>query len=150
MTANDVLTGRKNVGYNIVVIGGGQVGAETANHLSVQLKNVTLVEMLADIAADEALAPKWHLMRSLEKNKVKILTSTTVKEITPEAVIVSGAVEREIPADTVVIAVGSKPNNSLAEELKAAGYDVKVIGDASSIGIVMDATSQGYEAGRNV
>lgn len=150
VTANDVLSGKKNVGYNIVVIGGGQVGAETANHLSVQLKNVTLVEMLADIATDEAIAPKWHLMRSLEKNKVKILTSTTVKEITPEVVKVSGKIDQEIPADTVVIAVGSKPNNILAEELKSAGYDVKVIGDASSIGIVMDATSQGYEAGRNL
>ncbi len=150
VTANDVLSGKKNVGYNIVVIGGGQVGAETANHLSVQLKNVTLVEMLVDIAADEALAPKWHLMRSLEKNKVKILTGTTVKEITPEVVKVSGKIDQEIPADTVVIAVGSNPNNKLAEELKSAGYDVRVIGDASSIGIVLDATVQGYEAGRNV
>ena len=106
--------------------------------------------MLADIAADEALAPKWHLMRSLEKNKVKILTNTTVNEITAEAVKVSGKINQEIPADTVVIAVGSRPNNKLAEELKTAGYDVKVIGDASSIGIVMDATSQGYEAGSNI
>ncbi len=108
------------------------------------------LKMLAIIAADEALAPKWHLMRSLDKNKVKILTSTTVKEITPEVVKVSGKIDQEIPADTVVITVGSKPNNSLAEELKSAGYDVKVIGDASSIGIVMDATSQGYEAGRSI
>jgi NADPH-dependent 2,4-dienoyl-CoA reductase/sulfur reductase-like enzyme len=150
--AVDVLSGKVNVGYNIVVIGGGQVGAETAHHFALQLKNVTLVEMLSDIAMEEALAPRWHLLRWLEKWKVNTLTNTTVTEITAASVKVKGqnGIETEIPADTVILAAGSRPNNKLADELKAAGCEVKVIGDAENVGLVMDAVSQGYEAGANL
>lgn len=147
-SAIDVLSGKVNVGYNIVVIGGGQVGAETAHHFAVQLKNVTLVEMLPDIAAEEALAPRWHLLRSLEKWKVNVMTNTCVTEITGTSVKVKGNTEVELPADTVIIAVGSKPNNKLADELKAAGYDVKIVGDAGKVGTVMDAVAEGYDIGK--
>lgn len=151
-SAIDVLTGKFNVGNNIVVIGGGQVGAETAHHFALQLKNVTLVEMLSDIAIEEALAPRWHLLRWLEKRKVNMLTNTTVTEITADSVKVKGqnGIETAIPADTVILAVGSRPNNKLADDLKAAGCKVKVIGDADKVGLVMDAVSQGYEAGANL
>jgi len=147
VTANSVLAGTANVGYNVVVIGGGQVGAETANHLGVQLKNVTLVEMLPVIAPDEALAPRWHLLGSLENRKVAIKTSTTVEEIKPGCVVLkTGSTTVEIPADSVVLATGSKPDNALAEQLTAKGFPVKVIGDAHKVGIVLDATEQGYAA----
>lgn len=145
LTAHDVLAGKVNVGYNIVVVGGGQVGAETANHLGVQLKNVTLVESKPAIATEEALAPRLHLIRSLENRKVAVMTSTAVEEIKEGSVIVknaNGAVE--IPADTVVLATGSVEENTLAEMLKAKGMPVKLIGDAKKVGIVLDATEQGY------
>ncbi|HWQ80237.1 MAG TPA: FAD-dependent oxidoreductase [Anaerovoracaceae bacterium] len=149
-TAIDVLSGKANVGPNIVVIGGGQVGAETAHHFALHLKKVTLVEMLPDIAVEEALAPRWHLLRWLEKWKVNVLTNTTVTEITGNSVKAKGVTEAEIPADTVVLAAGSRPNNKLADELKAAGYQVKVIGDAEKVGLVMDAVAQGYDTGANL
>lgn len=50
----------------------------------------------------------------------------------------------------MILAVGSRPNNKLADDLKAAGCKVKVIGDADKVGLVMDAVSQGYEAGANL
>ena len=147
VTANSVLAGTANVGYNVVVIGGGQVGAETANHLGVQLKNVTLVEMLPVIAPDEALAPRWHLLSSLENRKVCVRTNTTVGEIKQGSVVLkTGNSTSEIPADSVVLATGSTPNNALAEQLTAKGLPVKVIGDANKVGIVLDATEQGYQA----
>jgi len=151
-TAIDVLGGKVNVGANIVVVGGGQVGAETAHHFALQLKNVTLIEMLPAIAAEEALAPRWHLLQLLEKRKVNILTDTSVTEITGESVKVKGKAgnETEIPADTVILAIGSKSNSKLADELKNAGISVKVIGDAEKVGVVMDAVAQGYDAGCNL
>ena len=147
VTANSVLAGTANVGYNVVVVGGGQAGAETANHLGVQLKNVTLVEMLPVIAPDEALAPRWHLLASLENRKVAVKTNTSVEEIKPGSVVLkTGDAVVEIPADSVVLATGSKPDNALAEQLAAQGLAVKVIGDANKVGIVLDATEQGYQA----
>ena len=147
VTANDVLAGTSNVGGRVVVIGGGQVGAETANHLGVQLKAVTLVEQLADIAAEEAVAPRWHLLRSLEGRKVQMLTNTKVVEITSDAVKVEkDGAAFDIPSDSVVVAAGSRPVDMLSGAIEQAGIPVAVIGDAGGIGLVLDATMQGYQA----
>lgn len=130
VTANDVLAGKVNTGSRVVVIGGGDVGAETANHLALNLRQVTLVEMLDEIATDEVIVPRWGLLEDLDQHKVRVCTGTTVQEIKDGSVVVSGKTNEEIPADTVVLAVGSRPNKELGETIKAAGYDVRVIGDA--------------------
>ena len=151
VTAHEVLSGASNVGMRNVIIGGGLVGAETAHHLAVQLKQVTLVEMLPEIAAGEALAPKWHLMRALEKYHVRIITEAKVKEVTEQNVVVEHQGQTlSIPADTVIVATGSKPNHALADELAAAGVEVRVIGDALKVGLVMEATAQGLAAGNSL
>ena len=69
--AQDLLEGRVKPGTECVVIGGGQVGGETAHFLAQMLRNVTVIEMTSEIAADAALAVKWHLTECLEKRKVK-------------------------------------------------------------------------------
>jgi 2,4-dienoyl-CoA reductase-like NADH-dependent reductase (Old Yellow Enzyme family)/thioredoxin reductase len=148
VTAADVLSGVVNTGNRIVVIGGGCVGAETANHLASNLKSVTLVEMQDDIALDEIVVPRWGLLEDLESNHVRICTRTTVEEIKDGAVKVSGAVNEEIPADTIVLAVGSKPAAGFVNILKEAGYDVRTIGDAAKVGLAGEAIAQGFELGR--
>lgn len=150
ITSHDALSGKKNTGGNIVVIGGGCVGAETANHLASNLKNVTLVEMLSEIAADEVVVPKWGLMADLEKNKVRICTETTVTEIKENSVVLSGKTSEEIPVDTVVISVGSRSDNELALKLQEAGYDVRIIGDAVKVGLAGAAIREGFELGRSL
>jgi len=146
--ANDVLAGKVHPGANCVVIGGGQVGAETAHFLAQMLRNVVVVEMLDQIAHEEALSPRWHLLKALEDRKVQMYTSVKVTEITTSSVMVEGKTSLKFPADTVVLATGSKSVNGLKEDLTKAGFDVKIIGDANKVCGVMEATVQGYEAGR--
>jgi len=144
--ANDVLAGVVNVGANVVVIGGGQVGAEVAAHLGVHLRNVVLVEQEAAIAPTEPLAPRWHLLAGLKKREVTMLTKTTVKEITADFVVVEAAgVKREIVADTVVLAIGSTPVNHLASALASSGLRVKLVGDVAGVSNLLNATTSGYE-----
>ena len=150
VAAQEVLSGAKNTGGRIVVIGGGCVGAETANHLASNLKNVTLVEMLDDIAMDEIVVPRWGLLEDLKKNNVRVLTGTTVREITEKGVSVTGAVNDLLPADTVVMSVGSRSVRGLADKLAALGFSVQVIGDAAKVGLAGAAISQGFEIGRNL
>ncbi|MDR2183439.1 MAG: FAD-dependent oxidoreductase, partial [Clostridiales bacterium] len=151
VSAQSVLAGECHAGYNVVVIGGGQVGAETANHLAVYLKNITLVEMQAAIAADEPLAPRWHLLRSLDSRKVRVITNGAVEEIKPESVIVKTADGKvELPCDGVVMATGSVPNDALAKQLLEKGLPVKIIGDAGKVGNILDATEQGYNAALSI
>jgi len=149
-TAVDVLTGKVKIGSKIVVIGGGKTGAETAHHLALQLKKVTLVEMQRGIALDAGANPRRQLVRFLEQRNVNILTNTTVTKITGKSVVVKGKTEMEIPADTVVLAIGTKSRNRLAQELAGAGFEVKVIGDAVKVATVMEAIEQGFELGRKL
>lgn len=148
--AQDILSGRINPGAHCVVIGGGQVGAETASFLGQQLKNVVVLEMCDQIAADEASAPRLQLLRALENRKVRLYTSMTVTEITENTVKAKGITDMEFPADTVVVATGSKPVIGLRDTLIGGEFDVKVVGDAGKIGTVLDATADGYEIGRSL
>ena len=146
----DVLSGKANTGHNVVVIGGGHAGAETANHIASYMKNVTIIELQEDIAMDEVDTPRNALLADLKKNEVRVCASTSVQEIKDHSVVVSGKYNEEIECDTVVISIGHKPNTVLADELKAAGYDVRVIGDAVSVGLVGPAVRAGYLEGRRI
>lgn len=146
----DVLSGKANTGHNVVVIGGGHAGAETANHIASYMKNVTIVELQEDIAMDEVDTPRNALLADLKKNEVRVCASTSVQEIKDHSVVVSGKYNEEVECDTVVISIGHKPNTVLADELKAAGYDVRVIGDAVSVGLVGPAVRAGYLEGRRI
>ena len=150
VTAHDVLSGKVNTGNSVVVVGGGCVGAETANQLANYLKGVTIIEMLDAIAGDEIVVPRWDLLEDLDRNKVRICTKTTVDEITDAGVKVSGAVNEVIPCDTVVLAGGAKPVLGLADALRKEGYDVRVIGDAAKVGLGGEAIMEGFEVGRTI
>jgi len=115
--AQDVLAGRKKTGNNVVVIGGGQVGAETAAHLANHGSRVTIVEMQDDIAKLGILLVNHFLKKDLKENNVDIMTNTMVKEILEDSVLVerNNEVMTLENIDTVVLAIGSKSENKLAE-----------------------------------
>ena len=149
--ANAVLNGEKEIGRTAVIIGGGMVGAETAYHLASHGKTVTLVEQLPEIARDVEAIPRTHLLNGLEKEKVKVYVNTTVKEIVDDGVLVSGDGREEIiPADTIILAAGSNPENKLATQLKGKPYKVMVIGDAVQVRRVLEAVEEGFAAGRKI
>ena len=129
---------------------GGHAGAETANHIASYMKNVTIVELQSDIAPDEVDTPRNGLMADLAKNQVRLCTETSVAEIKDHSVVLQGKINEEIPADTVVLSVGRRPNTALSEELHKAGYDVRTIGDANQVGLVGLAVREGYLVGRNI
>ena len=83
MTAADALHGAET-GDNPLILGGGLIGAETADFLSEKGKKVTLLEMLPDIAKDMEGRTRRYLMLRLKERAVTILTGTQVLEITAE------------------------------------------------------------------
>ncbi len=78
------------IGPRVVVIGGGLAGCEAGLHLAQQGKDVTIVEMLDDVASDSNLMHRQALMLELAK-AVKIRTGLTCTEITGEGVVATGA-----------------------------------------------------------
>lgn len=151
VNAFDVLEGKADVDDRVLVIGGGQVGAETASHLGTYGRQVTIVEALSGIARDCEPLPKLYLLKDLEDKKVTLFVNTTVKRILPNGVVVTKDNEEFIiPADTVVLAVGAQPINELAAQLEKESFPVKTIGDAVRIRQAVEAIDEGYLAGLNV
>jgi 2,4-dienoyl-CoA reductase-like NADH-dependent reductase (Old Yellow Enzyme family)/thioredoxin reductase len=150
--AIDILDGKVKPGLHCVIIGGGQVGAETAHFLSQMLKDVTLVEMKDTIASDAPIAIQWHLTKSLKERNVKTLTETSVVRIDENAVIVKNihGIESAIPADTIIIAAGCRPLNPLETILIDENFKVQVVGDAKKARNVLAATTEGYLAGLSI
>lgn len=144
VTTTEILLGRAFPGNKVVVIGGGQAGAETADFLANIGRKVVIIEMLKEIAPLEARSARIFLLRALKEAEVEIHTETVVKEITDTEVVSSCGTRFE--ADTVVLAVGVRSENTLETSLKSAGFPVQVIGDAVSGRNVHNATKEAYEA----
>jgi 2,4-dienoyl-CoA reductase-like NADH-dependent reductase (Old Yellow Enzyme family)/thioredoxin reductase len=160
VTAEAVLTGEASVGKRVVVAGGGEVGIETADFIMEghQVESLSIVEMLDDIGRDMNPMDKALLFgnRSIFpkhfQNGLRIMCGTKVREITDTGVLVIDKQlhEYEIEADTVVLALGYTPDNSLYEELKDKSPDVYLVGDAMRAGLIVDAVHQANHFAREV
>lgn len=149
-TANDVLSGKVDLSGSAVVIGGGLVGAETAEHIAVHNHKTTIVEMRPEIAADMVNAPKYFLMESLRKNEVDLFVNTKVLEILDDALVVEEeGLKKRIPADLVVLAIGSRSRKALAQELEK-NYSVTIAGDAATVGKALDGIAGAYRTALNL
>src|SRR5690606_24901251 len=111
-------------GGNAVVIGGGLLGLEAAHGLSLRGMTVTVVHLMPTLMErqlDDAAG--WLLKSELERRGKTILTGADTQEILEKDGHVAGVRlkdGREIPADIVVMAVGSRPSVMLA---KTAGVE---------------------------
>lgn len=148
ITAQDLLHGKAAAGMHCVVIGGGEVGAETAHFLAQQLRDVTILEMRDAIAPEEFLGNRLDLLAALKARDVAMYTGVATKQITNHSVqFEDHGTLREIPADTVVMATGYRPVTALADQLEAAGFTVKRLSHKNGIGNFLECTTEGYEAG---
>jgi NADPH-dependent 2,4-dienoyl-CoA reductase/sulfur reductase-like enzyme len=152
VTAADVLTGKAAAGQKVLVAGGGLVGCETALFLDALGKNVTIVEMLPEPAADLITVPREALNRKLSESSVTVLTSATIVEFTGDGVIVerNGGRETIDSMDTIVLAMGTVSVNELAVEVKDIVSEIHVIGDAERPVKAMDAIAAGARVGRQI
>ena len=135
----------------IVVIGGGLVGAETAEYLAVKGNDVTIVEMMDTIAKEESTTIRPEMMADFEKHGVKQYTQTKVTKITSqsvEAMTNDGMIS--IPCDYVVFAVGAHSTPFDTHILEKNRIPVHVIGDADHVSDINSAIESGYLAANKI
>lgn len=149
VTAHEVLKGEVLVGKHVVIIGGGLVGAETADYLAVHGRKVHLVEMEKEIIRDGEAMPKLQLMNRMKKNQVEIHTETKVYEIEEHKVVVEKNGEHYVidNVDSVIVAVGVASCRDLLNELKDYPGRVIAIGDASQTKNGYQNIQESFEAG---
>jgi 2,4-dienoyl-CoA reductase-like NADH-dependent reductase (Old Yellow Enzyme family)/thioredoxin reductase len=147
--ARDVLWGRETIGKEVVVLGGGLIGAETAAYCTELGVKVAIVEQLSAIALEEDVTRRQFLLKLLEDKKVDIMAETRAREIKECSVVLEkeGKVF-EYPADTVIIAMGMESYNPLEQAL-AGKAKITVVGDAVEPRNALEATREGFLAGVN-
>lgn len=148
LTAEEVLTGRRDPGQRVLILGGGLVGIEAAELLAGQGREVVVVELLDDVARDmEAITRKMTLAR-LAQLPVAIHRGTRlVRLVDGEAFAVpaDGGGERSIGCfESVLVSVGHRAFDPLSSALREAGVEVSVIGDAARPGQIRDAVRAGF------
>jgi 2,4-dienoyl-CoA reductase-like NADH-dependent reductase (Old Yellow Enzyme family)/thioredoxin reductase len=121
-----------DLGKNVVIAGGGDIGCETADLLAEKGMSVTIVEALEEVLHRMKEIPKQELLKRLKNKNVSILTSTKVTAIEVGKVVVDTANgnRKELPGDSVIFSTGSVSADSLAETLKGLIAEVYVVGDA--------------------
>jgi pyruvate/2-oxoglutarate dehydrogenase complex dihydrolipoamide dehydrogenase (E3) component len=140
VTANDVLAGRASVKEKVVVVGGGMVGAETAEFLAEKGKRVTIFEMLGRIGIDMVPMAISLLYQRLKKLGVVMITKAKVEGIIDDAVVYERDGEKQtVEAESVVLALGSEPNIGLINTLKGQISELYAIGNAKKPGNVLEA-----------
>jgi NADPH-dependent 2,4-dienoyl-CoA reductase/sulfur reductase-like enzyme len=148
LVAEEVLAGNIRVGQKVMVIGCGPVGAETAHFLAAQGKEVFIVEMMPQILPDMLPDFKWFLFEDFAKYNVDTLCDTLVTGISGSTVTLKAPEGEKTVAnvDSVVFAVGGRPNTALADELTDAGVKVISVGDAKGPRDGVNAFYDGYMA----
>jgi pyruvate/2-oxoglutarate dehydrogenase complex dihydrolipoamide dehydrogenase (E3) component len=143
----EALSSPDRLGRRVLIIGGGGIGAETADFLSEKGKEVILVEMREGIALDLVGHLQHFLNKRLKEKKVRVLTSTKVLRGEPSGVWVEdpGGRKKLEGLDAIVAAVGAKPNNELARSLKGKGPEIFVVGDAAQPREVLEALLEAEE-----
>ena len=134
---------------HVLVIGGGLVGMETADFLCDKgIKDVTLVEMLANPPVPPLTSHGTMLHRRLSAAGARLLFNTMVVRIEEDCVIIStdGNEQKLEPVEQVIVAVGVTPRNDLKNLLDEKGILHYVIGDAYEPRRIIEATTQGAKA----
>ena len=151
VNASDILNGA-DCGKNVAVIGGGSVGCETAEYLARKGKKVTIIEMTDTLAGNTGKTNQTILLGHLKGTGVQLFTECRVEKITDSEVIfrMKNGVVNAVKTDTVISAVGSKPETSLYDSLQGEVAELYNIGDSNGGGIIPTAVYEGYTVGNQI
>lgn len=144
--AIEILPEIENAGENVVILGGGSVGCEAALDFADSGRNVTIVEMSDKLASNGHMLYKISLHQHIErKQNLHVLCNALCTKITETSVVVKHmGVEKEIAADTVVLAVGMKPRTDLSETFFGICAQTYYVGDCKKVATVMEAVNDAY------
>jgi len=148
-TAIDVLTGKKQTGQNVVIIGGGATGCETAEWLAQKGKRLTILEMTARMGTDYGPMNRWVVIDRLIEAGIRLETGVKAQAITANGVNVTraGLYPEFFEADTVVLALGMVSNDTAVPDLKDKAPVVFKIGDADKPAGFTEAIASGLRIG---
>lgn len=169
------LEGHIPLGHRVVIVGGGGIGVEIAPFLARRFDvrpevveflehyeafadndreilkrdghEVTLLSRQKRIGGSVGGSTRWVLAKEVSIAGVNVVTGAAVQEITPHEVrFERNGLAEAIPADTVLLATGLRPNYSLYEKLNSEGVaaEVHLIGDPEAAMHAIDSVTKAF------
>lgn len=161
VTAEDVLSGKVVPHGEVVILGGGGVGCETAQFLIEQgITNVRVMDMkrvgnnmgmlrtmFMDIEYPDKSA---KAIQKSNKSKVTSIEDHTINYKFTDKFKKTSDKSRHF--DTLIVATGtvSRPTGDLTAKCEELGIPCDVIGDAKQVRMGIDATAEAYEVGMRI
>lgn len=169
-----------HLGKQVVVVGANSVGCEAAEYIAREemtppevfsflsyqnaekteklqeilhhrQRQVTLVDMADRMAQGMGRSSRWVLIKNLKLCGIGFCPGTKVVEITDDAIIAEEAgLRKYIPADTVILAVGSRSVRDLEKSLWGSGIKTILIGDAKQARKLTEAICEGFDEAMKV
>lgn len=138
------------LGEQVVVIGGGEIGTETGLYLAECGHRVTLLTRQERVAPDATCTHYREMFeeRWLKEPNFSFVTNAQTLEITGHTVRYrkKDGSEAEIPADSVVISGGRKADTEFALSFYGSANDFFLIGDCKRPGNVQKCMRMAYAA----
>ena len=155
---DDIIHGRVDVGVNVVVVGGQDLGLTTAEYMAENGADVTVIEATGALATDlEFMAQKLLLARVERSNQITVRLNTNIEKIDEDSILVQsgGDLETLDDIDQVVFALERDRERDLIESISSdlieeLGIEYHVVGDCVWPGEPYDAVLSGYTAGRSI
>jgi 2,4-dienoyl-CoA reductase-like NADH-dependent reductase (Old Yellow Enzyme family)/thioredoxin reductase len=148
-TIEQVLLGGADLaGKQVAMIGAGLTGLEAAEYLASRKAKVTIVDMLSAPAPTANQTNVIDVCGRLRQFGVQWKLGCALKEIRADAVVLENQQDHTdvtVPSEAVVLSLGYRPDNALAEELKARGIETVTVGSAVKDGNIAPAVRGGYE-----
>lgn len=150
--ATSVYGSEDKLGKTVIVIGGGQVGCETALHLAKLGKKVTVIEMQSALAPDASKTHRDELMVEIDKepNFVTLTGARCVSVTATSVTYAKDGAEHTVTADDVILAAGMKAKAAEADSFIGTAADVVEIGDCVRARTVEEATKEAFYAAMNL
>ena len=145
--AVDYLNGRE-VGKNVIIIGGGLTGCEIAYDLHRKGHKPVIVEAKNDLMAVRGLclANSSYLRDYFKAFKVPVHLETKLSEIGEKSVVIESAEgKQKLPADDIILAIGYNP----APAFESA-KNVHIVGDAYAVGNLRTVVWRAWEIAESI
>jgi len=147
VTFDDVLLEKKPVGDHAIVLGGATIGCETALYLLEKGKRVTMLVRRWRFLDDEELSTRNMMMEKLTEGGAEMIAGAPISAISGnEVTYVKDGKEAKVQGDTIVLALGVKPEDKLYWDLYDKVLNLHLVGDAKEPRQIMQAVSEGFYA----
>lgn len=152
--ATDAIMHSEKIGDQVVIIGGGEVGVETGMFLAQQGKDVTVIEMRDELAADTTVmhyrsmfSAAWEAIPTFH-----YVLNATAKEITEDHVTYTdkNGADHDLPAQSVILSVGMRSKTDEALRFYGTNPGFYMVGDCRRPGTIQTTNRSAYVTANNI